>query len=101
MTTHEIESTLNNLYYTLKKREYDAVVYGNEIRVRIGRKLLAWVRGYCETIILNINDDKQNKTIFGYQIEVDDRNPMKLEILVIEKVFVVEDEENADIVEIR
>lgn len=91
MTAQQIENTLYNLRYTIEKQRH---IYGNDnkIRVRIGRELAAWIRGYNKMYIMNYPDGTTKKTIFGYPLEIDYENPMCLEVCVVEPVYV--DKEN-------
>ena len=85
MTTKEIEKTLGLLRYNIA---YQRHVTGNydKIRVRMGRELAAWIKGYVIGLIINNEDDTKSKTIFGCPLEIDNENPMCLEVLIVESI---------------
>lgn len=85
MTVKEISKTLDMLHNSI---EYQRHVNGNDdkIRVRIGRELAAWINGYATHLIINHADDTVRKSIFGYPMEIDNENPMCLEVCVVESV---------------
>ena len=92
MTAKEIDKTLNKLHYTI---DYQRHVLGNDekIRVRIGRALLAWINCYTSGLIWNYSNAIEEKTIWGFPLEVDNVNPMCCEVLIVESVPIYRESE--------
>ena len=85
MKKNELDETL---YILRDKLAYERYVKGNgdKIRVRMGRELATYVRGYTTPLIINHADETQSKSIFGYPLEIDNVNTMCLEVHIVENV---------------
>ena len=81
MKAQEITNTIGKLCETIQKERH---LYGNyDLRVRIGRELLAWIAVYDSGAIINYDDHTKGKTIFGCPIEINLENTMCLEVHVV------------------
>ena len=87
MTVKEIENTLYNLQYTINRQRH-LTIDDNKIIVRMGRELVAWINGYNNYLIMNYSESTEKKTIFGYPLEIDYENSMRLEVHLVEQVHV-------------
>lgn len=87
MTVQEIENTLYNLRYTTEKQRH---LYGNDnkIRVRMGIELINQITAYNKMYVTNFEERVEEKTVFGYPLEIDYKNPMCLEVCVVEPIHV-------------
>lgn len=92
MTVKEIENTLLNLRYAIEEKRH-LVLDDNEIRLRIGRELLAWFNGYNSCLIMNYADSTQHKTIYGYPIEIEYEKTMCLEVHIVYSVPIYRESE--------
>ena len=87
MKAQEIEGTLSNLQYIINIQRCKTIDE-SKIKVRMGRELAAWIRGYNRGLIMNYSEPTEYKTILGYPLEIDNENVMCLEVALIEKVHV-------------
>lgn len=92
MTGKEIEKTLDRLLLVI---EYHQHVDGNDdrIRVRMGKELAERIKRHYIDWVIDNADYTGNETIFGYPLEIDDANPMCLEVLTVERVPVYRESE--------
>ena len=85
MNDKEIATTLNRLNDIIELKKHELGIEHEQIRVRIGRELMAWIRGYIDNFI-SCTYKTQQTTIFGYPIEIEYENPMCLEVHIVESV---------------
>lgn len=72
----------------LQRAIYDAKARGIEVnRVFMGIEIAQMIISSYQ-LILNYNDTSRIITIFGLPVEIDDKDKMRLEVAMIEKVFV-------------
>ena len=91
MTKQEIENILDKLHNTLMKKEHET--YKGEIRVRIGRELLAGICAYNRNLVMNFRGRTEHKILLGHIIEIENANPMCLEVLTVESVPIYRESE--------
>ena len=87
MKTEQIETILSCLQYTIAKQR-SLTLNDDNIRVRMGRELAAWINGYNRSLLAFNYEPTEYKTIFGYPLEIDNANPMCLEVELVEKIYI-------------
>jgi hypothetical protein len=92
MTVKEIKYTLDYLRNTIAYQRYGK---GNDgkIRVRMGIDLARWIKTYYSYYYIYKTGDPAINSIFGCPLEIDDANPMCLEVLIVERVPVYRESE--------
>lgn len=88
----EVIHTLNMLQNIIDMKIYETGVDDSKIKVRMGRKVMAWL--IHNSSLIECAAITEYKAIFGYPIEIDYDNPMCLEVHIVEKVPIIISEVN-------